>query len=315
MRLVLRYPSQLLFLLPFGLSFRTFIIAIVSLFLAVLSIVAQTHRASNFKPSILPNHLDASEENSYLQSLRNQRIDGDYCLRFQLIHKPRRGSSQYYDGTLYGSFIENRPMIRVLLKATDHIGIELSASREVLAEIIIHGGISSSAWLRRNLSDTFLLMQGTETLNPIVPNLLFRTFDLQMPYVHWQNYLYVGPDRIGRVGGVQVFNMYPPAESPAALTGVEYVRIALDNSYSALRSASIILISEAVESVLETRSFAKVQNQWILREVALSDPTTKDCTSFKVSSVALGITLDSSIFNPVSKIQLPTLESNYFDDL
>ena len=315
MRLVLRYPSQFFFLLPVGHGSRTFITAVVSLFLAVLPVAAQTHRASNFKPSILPNHLDASEQNSYLQSLRNQRIDGDYCLKFQLIHKPRRGSSQYYDGTLYGSFIENRPMIRVLLEATGHLGSELSGSTEVLAEIIIHGAVSSSAWLRRNLSDTFLLMQGTETLNPIVPNLLFRTFDLQMPYVYWKNYLYVGPDRVGRAGGVQVFNMYPPAESPAALTGVEYVRIALDNSYSALRRASIISIGEAVESVLETRSFAKVQNQWILREVALTDPTTKDATSFKVSSVALGITLDGSIFNPVSKIQLPILESNYFEDL
>ena len=315
MRLVLRYPSQFLFLLPVGLGSRTLVIAIVSLFFADLPMVAQTHRANNFKPSILPIHLDASEQDSYLQSLRNQRIDGDYCLKFQLIHKPRRGNSQYYDGTLYGSFSGNRPMIRVLLEATRHLGSELSGSTEVLAEIIIHGAVSSSAWLRRNLSDTFLLMQGTETLSPIVPDLLFRIFDLQMPYVHWQNYLYVGPDRIGRAGGVQVFNMYPPAESPASLTGVEYVRIALDNSYSALRRASIILIGEAVESVLETRSFAKVQNQWILREVALSDPITKDCTSFKVSSVALGITLDSSIFNPVSKIQLPKLESYYFEEL
>ncbi len=312
---MLRYLSQFLFLRPIGLGSRDFITAIVSLFLAVLTIVAQTHRASNFKPSKLPIQLDASEQNSYLQSLRNQRIDGDYCLKFQLIHKPRRGSSQYYDGTLYGSFSENRPMIRVLLKARGHLGSDLSGSTVVLTEIIIHGGASSSAWLRRNLSDTFLLMQGTETLNPLVPNLLFRTFDLQMPYVHWPNYCYVGPDRIGRAGGVQVFNMYPPAESPAALTGVESVRISLDSSYSALRRASILLKGEVVDSVLETRSFAKVQNQWILREVALSDPTTKDCTSFKVSSVALGITLDSSIFNPVSKIQLPNIESNYFEDL
>ena len=44
------------------------------------------------------------------------------------------------------------------------------------------------------------------------------------------------------------------------------MRIALDNTYIALRKASIILIGETVDSVLETRSFAKVQNQWMLRE-------------------------------------------------
>ena len=112
------------------------------------------------------------------------------------------------------------PMIRVLLETNKHVGTALSTSTEIPVEIITHGGVSPSAWYRRNQHDTFIPMQGTETLNPIVPDILFRTFDLQMPYVHWQNYLYVGPDRIGRAGGVQVFNMYPPPESPAALAGV-----------------------------------------------------------------------------------------------
>ena len=312
---MLRYPSLILFLLPVGLVSQILITAILSLLFGFLPAVAQTQRASNFKPSNLPSRLGSLEQKSYLQSLRNQRIDGDYCLKFQIIHKPRRGSSQYYNGALYGSFSENRSMIRVLIETTGLLDNELSAHTEIQAEMIIHGGVSPSAWFRRNQNDSFLLMQSTETFDPLVPNILFRTFDLQMPYVHWQNYMYVGPDRIGRAGGVQVFNMYPPPESPAALAGVGFVRIALDNSYSALRRASIILIGEVVESVLETRSFAKVQNQWILSEVALSDPMTKDCTSFKVISVALGITLDSSIFNPVSKIKLPNLESNYFEDL
>ena len=315
MRLVLRYPSLCLFLLSLELGTRILVTALVSLSLSCLPAVAQSYRASNFKPSKLPNHLDVHEQKAYLQSLRTQRIDGDYCLKFQLIHKPRRANSQYYDGTLYGSFSDKSPMIRFLLETTGQIDSASEASKEVIAEMIIHGGFRPSAWSRKKQSSSFLLMQGIETLNPIVPNILFRTFDLQMPYVYWENYLYVGPDRIGRAGGVQIFNMYPPTESPAVLAGVESVRIALDNSYSALRRASIIMIGETVDSILETRSFSKVQNQWILREVALSNPTTKDCTSFKVCSVALGITLDSSIFNPASTIQLPNFESNYFEDL
>ena len=62
MRLLLRYQSLVLLLLPVGLVSQIFITALVCLLIACLPAVAQTQRASNFKPSNLPNHLEAPEQ-------------------------------------------------------------------------------------------------------------------------------------------------------------------------------------------------------------------------------------------------------------
>ena len=288
-------------------------IAAAGLLFACVPAVAQAQRAGTFKPSKTPDRIDAFEGDARLHSFRNQRLSGDYCFQFQLIHKPRRGANVYYEGTLWGSWSATGPVSRVALQPVVREGdVQLPVPR---VELIVQNGSHPAVWSRQGAEAGFARMEGAALFQPILPEVLFRPFDLQMPYVYWQDYLYEGPDRIGRAGAVQVFRMYPPEGSAANRNWIEAVRIALDDTYNALRRAEVVGRDAEVGSIFEARSFAKVQDQWIVREVSLKDTQTKDSTTFRVKSAAVGIDLNPSIFDPVSKIMLPILESTLFKDL
>ena len=255
------------------------------------------------------NEIEASAR---MAAFRNQRLVGDYCFRFQLIQKPRRGRNVYYQGTMWGSWNEWGPVSRVLLyPEASPPNREAPASASPI-EMIVQNGIKPLIWLRRNQDEKFQLVEGEDVFNPVIDGVLFRFFDLQMPFVYWSDCRYEGPARLGHTGHVQLFKAYPSPGSAAFLKEIESVRIALDDVYNTLRRVEIIGADGKISSVLETRSFCKVQEQWIAKEISLKDYATKVRTSFLVVAAATGIQLDASIFNPASLNEVPLSEKIKF---
>ena len=247
-----------------------------------------------------------------MAAFRAQRLAGDYCFRFRLIHKPWRARNIYYHGIMWGSWNDQGPVTRILVYSQP-ARLEADVTQSTAAvEMLVQNGVEPSVWLRKDRSEAFSIVQGDDVFKPILDGVLFRPFDLQMPFIYWSDYQYEGPDRLGRAGSVQVFKMYPPEGSAAAEGRVGSVRIALDDTYDALRRVEMLSVGGEVVSDMKTRSFCKVQGQWIVKDISLKDYQTKDSTSFLVEAAAVGIDLEASFFDPQSEGPLPLLEESIF---
>ena len=122
--------------------------------------------------------IDAEEGQRRMAAFRRQRLDGDYCFRFELEHLPRRGKSQRYYGTLWGSWNEQGPVSRIELAAEPGTALSQAGSR---VEMIFQNGPQPSAWLRTAREADFHQLNDDALLQPILPGIAYTPFDLQMP--------------------------------------------------------------------------------------------------------------------------------------
>ena len=67
------------------------------------------HVAPREKTDSRYEEIDYEEGRTRLESFRAQRLDGDYCFRFQLEHMPRRAKTIRYRGTLWGTWNDLGP--------------------------------------------------------------------------------------------------------------------------------------------------------------------------------------------------------------
>ncbi len=299
-----------------GISFRlrsaVYGFVAVGLFFVCIQGFALTERTGGLIPSKKMTPIKEAEGDVRMTAFRNQRMAGDYCFRFQLIQKPRRGRNVYYYGTMWGSWNKQGPVSRILFNPRPSSSGTVDSGSVSPIEMIVQSGVKPSVWLRKNQDMVFERVQGEDVFKPIIDGVLFRPFDLQMPFVYWNNYKYEGPARLGNVGHVQLFKMYPPQGSAVVSKGIKSVRIALDDTYDALRRVEIFGAEGKAISGLETRSFRKVQGQWIVKDVSLKDYRTRDRANFLVKAAAIGIDLNASVFNPESLDVVPLLEETKF---
>ena len=275
--------------------------------LFALVAVLDAQRADDFTPSN-KSQVPISEEEAFdrLRTFRKQRLAGDFCFNFQLVHKPRKDRSTYYDGTMWGAWNEQGPVTRIYLQPR---------SAETVAdavELIVQNGVAPSVWIRRGTDSAFRILRGETIFDPVLDGVLFRPFDLQMPFVYWADVVYEGPDRLGEAGPVQLFLMTPPEGSPAYAKGIHKVRIALDDTYDALRRIELIDAGGEATSALLTERFKKVQGQWIVKYISLKDYASKDRTTFSVQAAAVGLIVNPIFFDPEHTGPLPEMTAVTF---
>ena len=256
--------------------------------------------------------LDAAEAAKMVQLFRAQRPEENFCFQFQLEHKPRRGRTVRYEGILFGSRNRFGPVSRVKLfreKIGEGSPVGLSP-----IEIIVQNGLVPRVWVRRKAVDDFVLIKDSTLFEPIFEGVLYTPFDLQMPFIFWNDYVYEGPSRVlSRIG--QNFRMLPPEGSLAESNDVTAVRIAIDDTYYALLRAEVLEAKNKVRSRFTVRGIRKVQGHYIVKEVELKNMTTKDATSFKVKAARVGLPLDSAMFNPEAGLELPEVLAKSFEVL
>jgi hypothetical protein len=287
----------------------------VGLFCACIPLSAQ--RAGGERESARPSrmeHIDVAEGAQRLEAFRQQRLEGDFCFKFELEHKPRRARTVRYAGTMWGSWNEWGPITRFrVLPASEQAGGEGDLQQAV--ELIIQNGVSPQVWLRRSDDVPFQLVQGQALFEPILPDLLYSPFDLQMPFVYWDDFTYEGPTLIGATRVAQQFLMQPPVGSASAARGISGVRGGLDDTYIALWRIEVMDTEGAVASRFAVESFQKVQEQYIVKRITLTDYSSKDRTTFDVKAASVGVSLEREIFSPDSLLSVDGVPTQVMEEL
>jgi hypothetical protein len=117
-----------------------------------------------------------------------------------------------------------------------------------------------------------------------------------------EDFIYEGPALIGtsRVG--QQFLMQPPDGSASAARGISGVRVSLDDTYNALWRIEVMDTQKQMSSRFAVESFKKVEEQYIVKRITLTDYPTKDRTTFEVRAASVGISLGRDLFQPNSTL-------------
>jgi hypothetical protein len=274
--------------------------AVAGLFCACLpsvSVYAQRAGGDKSVPRAM-ERIDQEEGARRLAAFRQQRLDGDYFFQFELQHKPNRSSRTIrYQGVMWGSWNEFGPVTRLKVSPAQASRGSSVALPEAV-ELILQNGVSPRAWIRYSEADEFVLLAGDGLFEPILPGLLFSAFDLQMPFVYWEDFVYEGPTLVGISRVAQQFLMQPPVGSASAALGIQGVRIELDDTYDALLRIEVLGEDGELSSRFAVESFQKVQEQYIVKGITLTDYPSKDSTTFKVKAASVGIVLDRELFSP-----------------
>jgi len=229
---------------------------------------------------------DPAEVRQVLEQLRHQGVAGEYFLEFRLRVRPRRGDERIVDGRLWGARNADGPLTRV------SVGEGTEERR-----LLVQNGPHSAAW-RWSAADGRVEQLGVDALfDPLVPDTDITAFDLQMPFLFWENYTYQGLDRFaGRPAYAIVLR--PPAEFAAKHPGLTGVRVHLDSQYNALVQTELLGPGDAVTKTMSLVDLKKVGEQWIPRTFDLRDERTRDKTRFEVTAAALGLDFAPTVFEP-----------------
>lgn len=276
-----------------------------------MPLISMGQRDDSLRSRVM-ERLDEDQAAEQMAAFRAQQLAENFCFRFQLEHKPRRGRTLCYKGVMYGSQGDKGLISRFSL-FPEEVGSTATTGQSPV-ELIVHNGVSPKVWMRRQLSRPFALIDDAALFEPVFEGVLYTPFDLQMPFVHWSNYDYEGPSRVlSRIA--QCFSMYPPENSLASLNGVAAVRVAIDDAYSALLEAEVLEEGEQVRTRFTVRGLKKVQGHYIIKEIELKDMVSKDATTFKVNAASVGLDFDAAVFDPQYTGEIPEISAVLFETL
>jgi hypothetical protein len=245
----------------------------------------------------------------FLENFRGQRLQGDFCFKFLLEHLPRRGRTVRYEGTLWGSWNANGPVTRFMINPQDtRQESEAVSSREWITQ----NGPRSKVWERAGTGLPFVALTDDALMQPLFDGVLYRPFDLLMPFIYWDEYQYEGPKAIG-TRLVHQFLMRPPAGTKLSEVGA--VRMGLDSQYQALMRIEMLDALKEVATRFEVESFKKVQGQYIVKRITLGETSSGERTRFRVLAAAVGLQLPAAVFDPENFCEAPKLLPAKFTDL
>lgn len=237
-----------------------------------------------------PGKLDPAEGKAALEELRRQGITGNYYLEFELRIMPRRGDERRVRGRLWGGNNEIGPLTRVSFLP------ETGDARTAARRLLIQNGPKSAVW--RWDADKGVEMLGVASLfEPLVPNTELTAFDLQMPFIYWNDFTYEGLVRFrGRPARVLVLR--PPADFAAKHPALTAVRVRLDTQFNALVQTELIGPNGAVAKTISLVDLKKIDEQWIPKTFDVRDETTRNKTRLSVTAAALGLEFSRALFEP-----------------
>jgi hypothetical protein len=234
---------------------------------------------------------DPADARAALEQMRRQGGDGYYYLEFELRVMPRRGEEWRVPGKLWGGRNGTGPLTRASLNLPARGG-EAAAERRFL----IQNGRQSTVWRWTPKSGVEVL--AVESLfEPLVPDTNLTPFDLQMPFIYWDDFTYEGLERFrGRPAHVLVLN--PPEAFAKKYPALKGVRVHLDTQFGALVEAELIGKDGDVTKSMSVVDLKKVGEQWIVKTIDVRDERTRDKTRFAVTAAALGLDFSPIVFAP-----------------
>jgi hypothetical protein len=227
------------------------------------------------------------EGRKIIEDFRQKGIAGDYFLEFDLRVLPRRGDTRVVTGgKLWGGRSDAGPVSRVELPAAPG-----AAARRLL----VQNGPQSAVWQSGETGGP--IEAGTAALFTPLAGTGLTAFDLQMPFLYWNDYVFEGLAPV-RGRPAHVFLLYPPEAIAAQRPDLAGVRVYLDTQFGALVQAEQIGEGERVLKSMTVLDLKKVDGQWMVKTVDLRDETTRDKTQFVVTGAALGLDFSPVVFSP-----------------
>lgn len=221
-----------------------------------------------------------------MAEFRRLGLAGDYALAFSLRVMPRRGEERLVAGHLYGTRNEVGPLTLV----------EFPAGTEGSRRVLVQNGPQSSVWTVPTDNVDAVAVGAEQLFTPLAGTGL-TAFDLQMPFLFWEDCVFEGVVSV-RGRPAHRFLAYPPAAIAAARPALSGVRFYLDTQYSALVQAEELGPDQAPLKTISVLDLKRTQDQWIVRTIDIRDEATRDKTRFRVDAAALGLTLPRIVFSP-----------------
>ncbi|ACB77017.1 hypothetical protein Oter_3742 [Opitutus terrae PB90-1] len=267
---------------------RAFLLATLAGGLITPALWAQASRTTSRPPLISIGKPDPDDARKALEQLRRQGIAGNYYLELQVRIMPRRGAERFVLGRLWGGRNEIGPLTRVSLTPEDGAGGE--------QRLLIQNGRESGVWRWQPGRGPEQL--GIETLlDPLIPDTELTAFDLQMPFVYWEQFTYEGLRRF-RGRPAHVIELQPPPEFAARHPDIGGVRVHLDSQFNALVQTELLDRRGAVLKTLSLVDLKKVDDQWIPKTLDIRDERTRNKTRVSVTAAALGLEFAGPLFEP-----------------
>lgn len=283
---------------------KPFRIILLALVLALLPSLLSAQPKGRPRPQFTdPQELDAAEGARYMEAFRESRISGTFCFVFELKHMPRRAESIYCYGKWWGDYrVPSQPANRMMICPPVELGGCLSlvwarTPPDHNCRAPDAPAAASRMYYHYEGSDQPALPLAPEQyLQPVLGNLVFTPFHLEMPFLDWEEYEYEGPTRTkGRKA--HQFLLYPP-DDDNRFASIGAVRVILDAAFKALLAAEVLSPAEEPEILqrFQANSFKKAFDRWFVKEFDLLDYQTRDKTRFTVEAVAFDYDLPDWIF-------------------
>ena len=219
------------------------------------------------------------------------RLGGDFCMKFSITHRPRRGEDVKYMGVIMGAERGDAVYTR--------IQIAPAANPDAFESFIFKNGPRGSAvWKLEN--GKFAPLPPDRWFAPLCKGLLYSPFDIMMPYKFWDA-KYAGSGRAG-----QPVNFFRLASAAFAQKTVE---VALTKDFN-VPAQIRIFAGGALVKTARLGSVKKIGDVWIMREASVKDESTKDSDVLLFTAGKFKISLPQSAFQPDSsaQIRLPKMD-------
>ena len=267
---------------------RAFYFCTLLLGLGILGAMAAPKPASPpATPFLQLGRPDQAEGAKALAQLRRQGIAGSYYLEFQLRLMPRRGAERIVPGVMWGAQNSLGPITRV----------QLAAGTPAARRLLIQSGPEAAVWQLLPGATPPELLDARSLFQPIVAEADLTPFDLQMPFVHWPDFVYEGLTRF-RGRPAHVFLLRPPAGFAAKNPQLQGVRVQLDSQFNALVQVELLGAGDRVTKTTTVVDLKKVGDQWIVKTIDVRDEMTRNKTRLSMTAAALGLDLLGTLFEP-----------------
>ncbi len=261
---------------------RTPVLVILALFLSATSAFAQPRGRPDPREAA-PAQIDEAEGERVLAAFRSARTRGDFSFSFEMVNRLRGEKPETSYGRMLGTWDEaGHPVTR----------LEISQPEEHTLRLIYRGGPDGT--ILKAVDDAPAeVVTGPALFEPLLPGFSFTPFELQMPFLYWENHTYEGTKKL-QDRAAHYFLLRPPAGTDTGT--VAAVRVAIDADFLVMLLAEEL--DEKGEPLKEFRlnGFAKVDGDWIVKEVDLVNKKTKDRTRFRVDDALVGLALAKSYF-------------------
>ena len=234
------------------------------------------------------DQLTPEQGQAFLAGFRHSRLNGDLCLRFEVVHKPRKGESlPAVQGTLWAATQGEAQLLRG--------EINDAQGKAALAFLTVKSAQGSRVWVSRRGAAAQEL-DDKAPLIPLADGLILSPFDLQLPFTHWPATAYLTTEKRRR-----------PVHTFDALNQIGHepakVNYAIDHVYGVLIQATCFDANGKKTRTLQVEEFSKVDELWMLAACSLLDETTRDADLLRITEAAWGELRGSMTFEPATLTQ------------